>query len=385
MESRVDRKEELSENLSECQFDKLPKEIFHIELYKPLFGRDSTASDFISVPQTKKQFYSLFYNERQLGLDFLRRLLSNGALGELEEAENIWRYCRDLLTRRGTIYHPNQCYTPQGKSERVTPIRLDQNPGRPGYEDRTYLQILFMNEEWDEATKVIEDTKMSYAEVKKQFDEVFPDGKIVKYKWDLEYAKKLLKAVFDAIINDDEINYYRDDKGYYKLEKMGAETRAALNALYKYMKPNPKHKTGLVSDANFYIEALKYYDEDVTFDQFKMWQQQMFWNRQVEEWLAGGLGTIYLRPHAQGIGNPLTRKGCIMNDGTHYFAFRRSSNSLPGVDFFVGYYGRAVRGRWGGDPYRARGRFFKTYVKQTREQGQTLCSDMQRVQKFQRL
>lgn len=38
----------------------------------------------------------------------LRKLLNHAALGELENAEKIWKLFPDLLTCRGTIYHPNR-------------------------------------------------------------------------------------------------------------------------------------------------------------------------------------------------------------------------------------------------------------------------------------
>lgn len=349
--------------------------------------------------QTAKRFHSLFSVEREMKLDLLRQLLSHGALGELEAAEKIWKKYPDLLTWRGTIYHPNQSYTLRGKDFRVTPIRLDQSPGRPGYENRTYWQTLIMNEEFKEAEAV--GKYMSDEEREKQFAEIFPDGKIVKYGWDLEHAKKLLNAAFNAITKDITISYDTDVDDGYLLEgwymghcrpkKMDDATQEALKVLYEYAKPNPKHNIGLVGDANFYIESLKYYDEDVTFKKFRTWSQQVFWNRHVEEWLAGSLGTVYLRSHAQGIGNDReTRKGCIMANRSSYFAFRRPHHSMPSVNFFVGYHGALWQRRADGpgetrsradNAYRSR---MQSQVTRNRELGQALCRDMQRVQKCQR-
>ena len=167
---------------------------------------------------------------------------------------------------------------------------------------------------------------------KKQFFEIFPDGQIIKHNWDLEHAKKLLHAVWDAITNDKVID--GND-----LSKMSEATQNALYALYHYVKPTPEHKTGLVCDGNLRLAALELFDN--RYSKLKTWQRCTFWYIKVEEWLAACLGTGLLRNHAQGIGNQLSHSDCVLanDDGSSYFAFRRPSNSIPGDNFFVGYYG----------------------------------------------
>lgn len=290
--------------------------------------------DYITLPQTSSRFSLLFFNERQQALNNLRLLLSHGALGKLEDAEKIWRLYPDLLTCRGTIFHPNRSYVEE-KAPVDIPFYL--NPGWYKYINRTFYQILLMNSEFEEAEEV--GKMMTQEEKQKQFDEVFPDGKIKKSNFDLEEAKKLLQAVFDVVAKDESLKIEIEYTNYnVKNIIMNEATREALYKLYAYAKPKSEHEMGLVFDPKFYHEALKLFDEKCS--QFQRKQDRYtFWTICVEEWLAGCLGTGYLRPHAQGLGNSLTRRGCVLADGTPYFAFRRSSDSLPGVHFFIGYYG----------------------------------------------
>jgi hypothetical protein len=283
------------------------------------------ASDFINLPNTSPRFSLLFFDEHRLALKCLRQLLNHAALGEWEDAEGLWKVFPDLLTQRGTIYHRNPAD--------ITP---EMNPGRYKYVNCTTYQIALMNEEYEEAEKMGE--YMTEEEKQKQFAEVFPDGQLIKYKWDLKEAMRRLEAVFAEVIKDPLINENN-------LDDMSDSTKAALNELYDYVKPVPEHKTGLVFDANIYVEALKLYEEK--FNDFKnknRWDQRSFWCIRIEEHLASLLGTGYLRPHAQGMYNKLKRSGCTLaNDGSPYFAFRRPSDSVPGFHHFVGGGGAAGR------------------------------------------
>lgn len=310
-----------------------------------------SASDYINFPNTSSRFSLLFFAEHNLALNFLRQLLSHAALGEWEDAEKIWKLFPDLLTCRGTVYHPNP---PEVTSE--------MNPGRPKYVNRTAWQIAWMNEEYEEVERMAK--YMSDEEKQKQFAEIFPDGKIVKYNWDLEEAKKRLDAVFDEVIKDPSIH-----EDY--LDTMSESTRKAWNELHAYVKPAPEHHIGLVSDVSIYVEALKS-SEDKSY-QFNG-HHLSFWCIRVEEILAACLGTAYLRPHAQGIENKLKRIGCVLPDGLSYHPFRRPSSSVPGSHFFVECSGLR---RWASGQLPAvRGlAFFEPYVKQIRKQGQSLCSD----------
>ena len=300
--------------------------------------------DFINLPQTSQRFSLLFFNEHQAALNCLRQLLNHGALGELEDAKRIWRAFPDLLTCRGTIFHPNRIYV-EGQAPIDIPFNL--NPGRYKYTNRTFYQILLMNSEFEEAEEV--GKLMTQEEKQKQFDEVFPDGEIKKYHSNLEEAKRLLQILFDAVAKDESLNIERDKDDNIKNIVMNDATRAALNKLYAYAKPKSEHDIGLVFDPEFYHAALKLYDDECD-SQFKLNEYRYpFWNICVEEWLAGCLGTRFLRPHAQGFDNPLTRqghghplmrRGCVLPDGSSIFAFRRPSDSLPGVHIFVGDEGR---------------------------------------------
>ncbi len=335
----------------------LPGEIWNLLFVSFLKG---TAS--FNLFRTYK-FFSLFKKEiSQLEDHPLRRLLSHGALGELEQAEAIWKKDLSLLTCYGTVYHPNRDYT-------VTPpvdIAQELSLGRYKYVERTYYQILMMNEEWEEAEEV--EKSMTEEEKDKQFYEVFPNGEI-KAIWDLEKALELLNDTFDAFIKDPVINMNGPKTD------MSPLTQDRRNKLFDYIKPAPGgHRTGLVSDARLYSAALDLYETKR--GQFQNEHQREAWNRLVEEPLASLLPTVFLRPHSQGIfKDKVKRTGCTLADGSSYFPFRRSSKSLPGSHFWVYGNGEASDGR----SFRharefAREHFlFKNYVEQKREQKETLC------------
>ncbi|HEU5280843.1 MAG TPA: hypothetical protein VFU82_02560 [Gammaproteobacteria bacterium] len=320
-------------------------------------------SSVMGLTQTSKRYHSLFAANQELlkKRDLLRQALSHAALGELADVEIISRQHPDLLTCYGTVFHPNRHYV---EGQEPEDIPFHRNPGRYKYTEKTVLQILWMNEEY-EAAKPIED-QLGPDEWRRQFFEVFPDGVIKKDNFDLEKAKELLQAVLDALSKDDSINANN-------LDVMNAKTREALDALYAYAKPSNDVTTGLVFDANFYLAALALY-ETKAYNQFKQqWAKYDFWCIRVEEWLAGCLGTGYFRPHVQGLGNQENRLiGCNLADGTSGFPFRRGCHSVPGADFFVGYYGGQEAA--GGGGRRERRRFFENYVKQKTMQRSTYAS-----------
>lgn len=300
----------------------------HSDIKVNVIGQFLNPSAILNLRRASKHYFPLFFERPQYAhaRSKLKNLLSSAALGEWESAEKIWKMDPGLLIYRSTIYHPNYIYNESGEAEVGLPFYI--NPGRYRYVDMSVFQIALVNEEWDEAALMAE--YMSVEEQQKQLAEVFPDGNINKNNWDLEKAKQLLQGVFAEVIKDPAINENN-------LSKMSESTRKALFALYAYAKPKAEHKTGLVFDANFYLEALKMYEEQ--FGRFENWHQGTFWCIRVEEWLAGCLGTAYLRPHAQGVGNNLHRRGCILEDRSSYFSFRRLGNSVPGFHHFVGYYG----------------------------------------------
>ena len=341
-------------------------------------AKSSPAAVALNLSKVSSHF-SLFFGGNKPSLNLLRQLLSHGALGELADAEGLWKLFPDLLTCRGTVYHPNRIYV---AGQAPVDIPFDRNPGRYKYIHRTFYQILLMNSEFEEAEEV--GKLMTQEEKQKQFDEVFPDKEIKKYNFDLEEAKKLLQAVFDADAKDEYLRIERDADDNIKNIIMSDSTRKALDKLYAYAKPKSEHEIGLVFDPEFYHEALNLYDEKCP--QFKEKRDRStFWNICVEEWLAGCLGTGFLRPHAQGIGNQSHhRGGCVLADGSSYFAFRRSSDSISGFHLFIARRGSGLtRSRtaasaiaWEVSTAKPTRSLFETYVKQRREQGQTLCSNL---------
>ena len=358
-------------------FSLLSNDIMNLLFTYFLNGTDS----FNLLRTSKKLFVSFKPTIWQLADHPLRKLLSHGALGELDAAEILWKKDPSLLTCYGTVYHPNRSYTDDNGHSLSPPIDIPfaQNPGRYKYINCTFYKILLMHSEFEEAEEA--GKLMTQEEKQKQFDEVFPDGEIKKYNFDLEEAKKLLQTVFTAVAKDECLKIEDDENYNIKNIIMSDSTREALYKLYAYAKPTSEHEIGLVFDPEFYHEALKLYDEKC--GQFNQkWDPYTFWNICVEEWLAGCLGTRFLRPHSQGLGNPASRIGCALAGGLSYFAFRRPSGSIPGQHIFVGYYGTAAAaGAFGWRDVDGTAARFETYVMQQREQGQTLCSNLQ-AQKY---
>lgn len=276
------------------------------------------------LSKTGHYYHNLFSNKNAEHLSSLRQLLSHGALGELEQAEVIWRKYPELLECYGTIYHPNRIY--EGDIV-VSDIPFHNNPGRYKYDNFTYLQILWVNEEYEEA-RLIEEI-VGPNEMARQFFEVFPNHTIKKDNFDLEYAEGLLRKLFIAISEDTTLTGRNRDQ-------MNDDTRAALYALHDYAKPTSEHKTGLVFDVHFYIAAVELYEKYAN-SYINHSTKRSFWCSRASEWLAGCLGTGYLRWHTQGYNKKeVHRRGCFMENESPYFAFRRKANSIPGLHWSVG-------------------------------------------------
>jgi hypothetical protein len=266
--------------------ENLPDELL-VEINKYL----SHAPDCLFLTATSNRFCSLFFNERQRILKAkLRPLLDHAALGEWNAAHMIWFKKPSLLTWRDTVCHLNP--------PDITP---QMNPGRYKYVARTIWQIALMNEEYEVAEEM--GRLMTGEEKQKQFTEIFPNGKLIKHNWDLEEAKKRLKAVFYEVIHDTSINMDN-------MDTMNDSTRDKLYKLYEYVKPTPEHRMGLVFDINLYVGALKLFEEE--FIQFQNRHQHAFWCIRIEEHLASLLGTGYLFKHAQGIIHDI----CLNTHGT---------------------------------------------------------------------
>jgi hypothetical protein len=276
-------------------------------------------SGIINLSNLSRAPYTLFSNsnERRLALDCLRQLLSHSALGKWDDAEGMWKLFPDLLTCRGTIYHPNP--------PKITPR---MNPGRYIFVDHTAWQIALRNEEWEIAAAMEE--HMAEEEKQAQFAQVFPDGEI-KCHLDLEEATSLLKAVLEAVRKDETFSEFYPFRAEEDI--MNPSTRDAVKNLYDYVKPNPKQQTGLVFNPDIYLEALRLYDDNKHL--FRRWQQSNFWCIRIEEYLAYLLGTGHLRHHAHGVKRKGKAVGCKVSDGSSYFAFHRSSESVPGYHFHV--------------------------------------------------
>jgi len=266
--------------------------------------------DIINLAKTSTNRYRFYQRNQETIL--LNNLLIHAKLGEWKAARKIWTKCPDILKVKGRVKH------------------------RYLYESHTAYQIAWRNEEDDIIAEMNE--ILSAEEQKKQFDEIFPNGELIKHNWDFEHAKKLLQAVFDAVIKDTVI---RESD----MSLMNDETQKALQALHDYLNPDKSAQTGLVCDVRIYQQALSCYDDN--FNAFVDWNRRTFWCIRVEEMIATFLSTGYLRAHCQGIynvvekGHRLNDAGCILSNGSSYF--RCAEDFLPGVHFFVNISGAARR------------------------------------------
>jgi hypothetical protein len=311
-------------------------------------------SDFMNLRLAMPKSFQPIYANLAKSQNFpLRKLLSHAALGEWDDAEKLYKQDKRLVASRGTVFHPNQMFIDSGNYS----FEIERHKVRYLYRDRSSWQIALMNEEFDIADEMGQG--MTDEEKKKQFFEIFPDGEMKKHNWNIEHAKQLLSKLFSAIIQDDSIAC---------VDFMNETTAEALQSLCHYVKPPIAQQTGLVFDTNIYVEALKLFEDKL--NQFKNDSQRSFWCVRVEEHLAYLLGTAYLRPHTQGIGNKLNRTGCILSDGTSYFPFRREKRT-PGLNFFVSYYG----GEHASHSFRLTNKYgtfahlFRTYVEKNKERG----------------
>lgn len=312
--------------------------------------------DVLSITKTTRKYHGLFRNEKNQPLILFRPMLKHAALGEWDVVKKIAIKYPRLLDCKGTVEH--------------------RHPGRYRYENRSVKQIALANQEFKIFNELNELAGMplSHEKNQEQFYEIFPDGEIrVEYNCDLETVKLLVANVFDAIVRDEKIDGAN-------LDSMSDDTRAALKLLEDYLDPDKYNacQIGLVFDEGIWLQALRHFEGNL--NQIRnSWDKCFFWCVRVEEKIASHLSTGYLRPHCFGIGHiveekKLHGKGCLLSDGTSYFN-RPDPNFLPGVHFFVGYYGGAAV--TGADLWRfmTRSRLEKLCRAKTRS-GTNLCDNI---------
>jgi hypothetical protein len=264
--------------------------------------------NIINLAKTSTNRYR-FYQQNQEQI-LLNSLLTHAVFGEWGAARKIWTIRPDILKLKGTV---KRCYE---------------------YKNHTAYQIAWRNEEDDiiaEMNKIL-----SPEEQKKQFDEIFPDGQLIKKNWSFDKAKQLLQAVFDAVIKDTDV---REDD----MSLMNDGTWEALQALHDHLNPDKSGQcqTGLVCDVGIYQQAFSCFDDK--FHLFVDWNRLAFWCIRVEEMIATFLSTGYLRAHCQGIygvveiGRKVNDAGCILSNGLSYF--RCTEDFLPGYHFLVNIHG----------------------------------------------
>jgi hypothetical protein len=295
-------------------FSQLPNNIL-------LSGYLNNIVDAINLAKTSANCYR-FYQQNQERI-LLNSLLTHAVFGEWKAARKIWTRYPDILKLKGKV---KRCYE----------------------HNHTAYQIAWRNEEDDIIAEM--NQFLSPEEQKMQFDEIFPDGRLIKHNWSFDKAKQLLQKVFNAVIEDTVI--CENDMGL-----MNDKTRIALQALSDYLNPDQSGQcqTGLVCDVRIYQQARSCYDDK--FHLFVDWNRRAFWCIRVEEMIASFLSTAYLRPHCQGIhmiaaeGEKLSDTGCILSNGSSYF--RCTEDFLPGLHFFVSLCG-VLHTLDNGSPTRAR-------------------------------
>jgi hypothetical protein len=104
-------------------FSVLPDDIMFLLLISHLSGMES-----LNLLHTSKSFVYLktflWKNEDWQRNHPLRKLLSHGALGELDAAKILWIKDASLLTYYGTVYHPNRSYVDDNGNALSPPIDI---------------------------------------------------------------------------------------------------------------------------------------------------------------------------------------------------------------------------------------------------------------------
>jgi hypothetical protein len=156
-------------------------------------------SDLLNLRLTMPKSFQPIYADLAKSQNFpLRKLLSHAALGEWDDAEKLYKQDKRLLACRGTVFHPNHVYIEGGNFV----DEIERHKIHYLYRNRSPWQIAVMNEEFDIADEMGQ--YMTDEEKQKQFLEIFPDGEIKKYNWDIEHAKQLLSKLFSAIAYNHE-------------------------------------------------------------------------------------------------------------------------------------------------------------------------------------
>lgn len=272
----------------------------------------STLIDIIHLSLTTQNAHHFFHQHHNKLVG--KYLIQHAALGEWESAKKIWQRYPDSLMWRDSVYHPQRYH----------------------YQNRSALQIAWMNEEYGVVSEMA--VQLNFEERVKQFYEVFPEGKLIKYDWNRQVAEVLLRKLFFTINQDQMIT---EDN----LDKMEDETRIALQLLYDYVLPKKDKicQKGLVFDVIFYQQALKLYD--INIGALRRLGQRKFWSVRVEEVIASCLSTGYLRAHCRGIylienEKSLNSRECRLADGTSYFSHQRNPKTIAGSDFYIDAWGR---------------------------------------------
>lgn len=112
-------------------------------------------------------------------------------------------------------------------------------------------------------------------EMKKQFNEQFPNGIIKAYpKYDIEKALAAFHHA-TALIKTDRCISYHNDKPFSCLtflKRMNKDTRQAINEFFSIIESDKEHTIGLVNDMQLYQEGTKSYEKD--FNKFIGWPQR---------------------------------------------------------------------------------------------------------------
>ncbi len=217
-------------------------------------------------------------------------------------------------------------------------------------------------------------------EMKKQFNEQFPDGIIKAYpKYDIEKARRAFHNAKELIQKDTCISY-QNGEDFHFLKVMDKDTRKAIDEFFTIITFHKEHTIGLVNDMQLYHEGVDIYYDDKEFNRFIGWPQRDAYC----VFMLGGLQTLstpnilqVLLQGANGVidqAEPLAYVTKTRFRGVDVSPFVAGSQFRLGEHFFIDYYGRGARralgaGRMGGVAA------LKNFVEQKQLALSSLCSN----------
>lgn len=248
---------------------------------------DSHTTHTLFQPNHEEQSHSL-----------LQRALHHAVYGEWDDVDQLLMASPELLTVRGTV------------ERKIGPDRAYK------FTDLTIWQIALKNEE-AEHENVFAMFKRHFKRLKnvdglkemaKQFHEIFPDGEMKKYDWDIGCSKILFRGVCDAIANCE--NPFEDDS-----------VKIQVKMFFDYAASCASSKKGLIFDIQLLVDIMEFRISPRIKSVFTCPAQYEFYEQMIFDYVVLSLlPTGSLRPICQGIidfilPKPLTVNGCRLSSG----------------------------------------------------------------------